>query len=75
MLKASEKTDKSDDSPVTIADYGEPFASYVACSACSFNLSSNLRRQICCNGAIVSSAHVMYCEALRYNGSYTSRMP
>ena len=27
MLKASEKTDKSDDSPVTIADYGESFCS------------------------------------------------
>ena len=27
MLKASEKRDKSDDSPVTIADYGESFCS------------------------------------------------
>ncbi len=26
MLKASEKTDKSDSSPVTIADYGKPSA-------------------------------------------------
>ena len=29
MLKASEKTDKSDDSPVTIADYGKSLSIHV----------------------------------------------
>ena len=34
MLKASEKTDKSDDSPVTVADYGEALSVIMALSCC-----------------------------------------